>query len=252
MPSIMWARHTSGGNPGPFLSFFFTPSPCPSSPIPALTPHGSAPLLVICAPGPFQLPVTRGQSLARALKRAFHIAQALFLWAMGFPSLQPNFLLFEVARSSPHVAEHGEDVATPLRLCKARRELEGEGEWGKSPGGRGGEGMLALHLFTSALLLSFSACSCSAALGGRQTPQQGCNTQVLGLKSDDGTHAPHLEEIHTFAQLLPSGGRQHLSSRCSLRRNRDLTGVSQRRAAEYALHLGNGAFFEQNNPPLCL
>lgn len=48
------------------------------------------------------------------------------------------------------MAEHGEDVTTPLRLCKARRELEREGEWGKSPGGRGGEGMLALHPFTSA------------------------------------------------------------------------------------------------------
>lgn len=122
------------------------------------------------------------------------------------------------------------------------------GSWREKESGEkaqeAGEERGCWHFILSPLLLSFLACSCSAALGGRQTPQQGCNTQVLGSKSDDGTHTPHLEEIHTFAQLLPSGGRQHLSSRCSLRRNRDLTGVSERRAAEYALHLGIGAFFE--------
>lgn len=240
----MWARHTSGGNPGPFLSFFFTPPLCPSSQIPALMPGRFAPLLLLCAPGPFQLPVTRGQSLARALKRALHIAQALFLWALGFPSLQPNFLLFEVARRSPQVAEHGEGRRHPAAVVQSKKGAGGRRRAGKKPRRqerRGEAGASSLHLFSASFI--FSLASCSAAVGGRQTPQQGCNMRVLGSKSDDSTHAPHLEEIHTFAQLLPSGGRQHLSSRCSLQRSQDLTGVSEHRAAKYALYLGNVAFF---------
>lgn len=147
--------------------------------------------------------------------------------------MQSIFLLFEMTREVPAKGQaQRKDLTAPL--CRAKQdggqEKEESGE--KAQGARqkecrGWRFILAPSHCTLSFIFGIASCLEVAGARRKTIPSAGLNTYIFGLNSDDGTYAPHLEQIHTFTQLLPSGGRQHLLSRCSLWRSQDLAGVSE-------------------------
>lgn len=97
MPSIMWARHTSGGNPGPRLSFLL-PTFVAQQLLSRVLCRSALPGLVCSIPGLLPAPHHRGQRHAQHCK-AIAFGTSCFPLSNGFPSLQPNLLLLETART---------------------------------------------------------------------------------------------------------------------------------------------------------
>lgn len=108
MPSIMWARHTSGGNPGPRLSFLL-PTFVAQQLLSRVLCRSALPGLVCSIPGLLPAPHHRGQRHAQRCK-AIAFGMSCFPLSNGFPSLQPNLLLLETARTP---SQQGRDLSTP-------------------------------------------------------------------------------------------------------------------------------------------